>query len=98
MIIASVKPGRYLIIDNDRVVGEVERMYQPAPRGPAKYWSDGYKLRWKHGEEDLFCTLSDLNMAYPMDNYPGYMKVLQKGLHGKSNSKSKRNHCNSRAY
>jgi hypothetical protein len=82
MIIACVKSGTYLLIDGSQVVAKISRLYKPAPKGPAKYWHDGYSLKWPHdGEEELFRTLGDIHLQYECENYPGYNAILkgQKG-------------------
>jgi hypothetical protein len=75
MIFASVSVGHYLIIENDVVVAEVKRTFG-WERG--YYTAIGYNWVWRNGSaEEFFRGLPDLHHAYPMDNYPGYGKVLR---------------------
>jgi hypothetical protein len=79
VIIAAVRAGTYFIIsvDDFKVVGEITRLYKPAPTGRGGLWSDGYLLRWVNdGEEEYFRTLEDIHLHYPFENYPGYNSIL----------------------
>jgi hypothetical protein len=74
MILASVKAGHYLIIENDLVIAEVIRKYGWS-RG--FYTAIGYEWKWRStGVVEIFRTLPEIHEVYNMENYPGYGKIL----------------------
>jgi hypothetical protein len=75
MIFASINPGHYLIIEDDRVIAEVERKFGWS----CGYWTSiGYTWKWRStGVEEFFRNLPEIHEIYLMDNYPGYGKVLR---------------------
>lgn len=79
MLLASVKSGHYLIIEEDKVIAKVWRRFKPAPKHTgARYWSDGYDFIWlSTGVVEKFRSLAEIHEIYHMTNFPGYGHVLK---------------------
>lgn len=77
MLFASLKAGRYAIIENDIVIANIHRDFSYC-RG--KYPTYEYVVSWKDAERPIerFATLSDIAVAHRFDNYSGYNNVLSK--------------------
>lgn len=88
MIFASISPGRYYLIEDGSVVAEIDRIYEFV--GSYRQ-AIGYTVEWLHDESvERFKNLPAIYEKYgeEIENYPGYMAVLQKD---KWNGKAKRN-------
>lgn len=76
MLFVCVNSGHYLIIQDDKVVGEVKRQWKNNCRR-FKYPEYEYRLIWRSGAAESHRTLADIQKAHPFENYGGYNSVLR---------------------
>jgi len=79
MLFVCVNAGHYLIILNDTVVAEIDRVY--ANDKYYKWPKQIYRVKWRSVlrtlyEDKDFDTLADIHKEYHFRNYKGYNKVL----------------------
>jgi hypothetical protein len=86
MIIANVKPGEYLIIDQLTVIARVNRIYKVEFGFTIP---DGYSIVnvFNHTSQKIK-TLSELANLYDFSNYPGYNAILKDRNVYKANSRA----------